>query len=202
MIIRKNSIVLFQGDSVTDCYRNRCDESSMGYSYVKNLNEYLCPLGIRVLNKGVAGNKVNNLLERFDCDFKQIKPDYIFILIGVNDTWHNFPHQKKTIIFKREYDLLLSRIKKEINVPVMILEPFIIGFNEEITCMKADLDEKIKIIKKLANKYNYEYISFKEEFDKFITKDNYLEYTIEGIHLLDKGYKIMSNKIIQNIQIQ
>ncbi len=199
--IKKNSIVLFQGDSVTDCHRDRNDAKSMGESYVKAMNEYLSRFEIQVINKGISGNKVNNLLERFDNDFKQVNPDCIFILIGVNDTWHDYPNQKTTKQFEEEYELLINKIQKEINVPIILLEPFIIGYNEEIICMQNDLEDKILSIKKLANKYNLEYISFKEEFNSVLTKENYLEYTIEGIHLLDKGYKIMSDKLIKNVEI-
>ena len=178
--IKKNSLVLFQGDSVTDWHRDRNDLKSMGDSYVKLMNEYLSKFNITVVNKGVAGNKVNNLLDRFDNDFKDVKPDYIFILIGVNDTWHDFPNQKTTKQFEDEYDLLINKIITEINVPIILLEPFIIGYNEEITCMKADLNDKIEAIKRLSNKYNLEYISFIDEFNETLTIDNYLEYTLEA----------------------
>lgn len=199
--LKSYSIVLFQGDSVTDCHRDRNDEYSLGDSYVKEVSNYLKQYNIRSINKAIAGNKVNDLLDRFDNDFKNVKPDYIFLLIGVNDTWHNYPNQKDTKTFEQEYDLLLSKIEKEINVPVILLEPFIIGYNEEITIMKPDLKEKIEIIKSLSTKYNYEYISFEKELSEILTKDNYLEYTLEGIHLLEKGYKIISDKIISNIII-
>ncbi len=199
--IKANSVVLFQGDSVTDWHRNRDDITSMGESYVKTMHEYLSKFNIQVVNKGIAGNKVNDLIDRFDNDFKKINPDYIFILIGVNDTWHDYPNQKDTLTFKEEYELLINKIIDEIDVPIVLLEPFIIGYNEEIICMKPDLEDKMRTIKELANKYNLEYISFKEKFDSILTKDNYLEYTIEGIHLLDKGYKIMSDKLISDIKI-
>lgn len=186
---------------MTDCHRERDDIKSMGNSYVKEMYEYLSRFNIQVINKGIAGNKVNNLIERFEQDFKEVKPDYIFILIGVNDTWHDYPNQKSTEKFEEEYELLIAKIKEEMNIPIILLEPFIIGYNKEIICMSKDLEDKILSIKKLSNKYNLEYISFKEEFDSVLTKENYLEYTIEGIHLLDKGYKIMSDKLISNIEI-
>ena len=98
--IKANSKVLFQGDSVTDCYRDRNDELSLGNSYVKDVAKYLNKFNIKIVNKAIAGNKVNDLINRFDNDFKNIKPDYIFILIGVNDTWHNYPNQKQTTVFE------------------------------------------------------------------------------------------------------
>ncbi len=200
--IKPNTKILFQGDSVTDCFRDRSDELSLGNSYVKEVAKFLETYNIQCINKAISGNKVNDLLNRFDKDFKGINADYIFILIGVNDTWHNYPNQKDTKLFKREYDLLLSKIEKEINVPVIILEPFIIGFNDEITIMKPDLSEKIKVIKELVNKYNYEYLSFEKEFSQLLNKNNYLQFTIEGIHLLESGYKILSDKILSNITVK
>lgn len=199
--LKENSKVLFQGDSVTDCYRDRLDESSLGNSYVREVASYLKKYNITTINKAIAGNRVDHLLQRFESDFKNVNPDYIFLLIGVNDTWHNYPNQKDNKTFETEYNLLLSKIKNEIDVPVIILEPFIIGYNEEITCMNSDLNQKIDIIRKLSNKYNYKYISFKEDFDNIVTKENYLNFTLEGIHLHDEGYKVISNKLISNINI-
>ena len=202
IVIKEHSKVLFQGDSVTDCHRNRVDITSMGDSYVKTMHEYLRPFNIQVINKGIAGNKVNDLLDRYESDIKGLYPDCIFILIGVNDTWHNYPNQKDTKQFEEEYELLIVKIINDLKILPILLEPFIIGYNKKITCMREDLNEKIEAIKRLANKYQLEYISFKEEFDSILTEENYLDYTIEGIHLLDKGYEIISNKLISSIKIE
>ena len=202
MKLRPNSILLFQGDSVTDCYRDRLDDSKLGNSYVPMIYEYLKQYNIKVINRAIAGNKVNNLLDRFDKDFKDVNPDNIVLLIGVNDTWHDFPNPKSTKQFKNELDLLLSKIKKEMHCNVMLLEPFILGFKEEYTIMRDDLNTKIEVIKELAIKYNCEYISFEKEFSNVITKENEEQYSIEGIHPLPLGYKIMADKIIENISIE
>lgn len=201
MVIKKNSKILFQGDSVTDCKRDRNDEFSLGSSYVKKVYEYLKNYNIKVINKAISGNRVNDLLDRFENDFKNIQPNYLILLIGVNDTWHNYPNSKDNLIFEKEYDLLLSKIYNEMNCEVMILEPFIIGFKEEITQMKNDLFGKIKIIKKLALKYNCAYLSFAEDFSKVVSKDNEDLYSVEGIHPLELGYELMANKIIENLKI-
>jgi lysophospholipase L1-like esterase len=71
MIIKPNSILLFQGDSVTDCYRDRLDDSKLGNSYVPMIYEYLKQYNIKVINKAIAGNRVDHLLNRFE---KEIRP--------------------------------------------------------------------------------------------------------------------------------
>lgn len=199
--IKKNCVVLFQGDSVTDCHRNRDDDNSLGNSYVKLINEELKKYNIKVFNKAISGNRVDNLLERFDNDFKAINPDYIFLLIGVNDTWHGFPNSKKNEIFYQEYDLLLSRIKNEMNCEVIILEPFIIGTKDDIVCMKKDLLDKVLIIRKLCRKYNHKLITFENRFSEIMVDQDESLYSIEGIHPCELGYKIMKDIILERIKI-
>lgn len=199
--IIEKSLVLFQGDSVTDCRRNRNDEYDLGDSYVKIVGEYLRKNNVQVINRAISGNKVNDLLTRFQKDFVECKPDYLFILIGVNDTWHNYPNQKATAIFKEEYELLLKKIKDEIGIPVIILEPFIIGYKEEYTHMRGDLLTKVDEIRKLAKKYSCEYIAFENDFATILIHEDEELYSIEGIHPLEKGYELMAKKIIENIKI-
>lgn len=202
MKIKPNSILLFQGDSVTDCYRDRLDDSKLGNSYVPMIYEYLKQYNIKVINRAIAGNRVDHLLNRFEKDFKQVNPDYLVLLIGVNDTWHDFPNQKTNEVFEKEFDLLLSKIKNEMNCDVLILEPFILGFKQEYIIMRDDLHQKIEIIKKISKKYNTEYLSFEHEFSSVITKENEEQYSIEGIHPLPLGYRIMADKIISNFEIE
>lgn len=202
MILKQNSTLLFQGDSVTDCYRDRLDDSKLGNSYVPMIYEYLKQYNIKVINRAIAGNRVDHLLNRFEKDFKQVNPDYLVLLIGVNDTWHDFPNQKTNEVFEKEFDLLLSKIKNEMNCDVLILEPFILGFKQEYIIMRDDLRQKIEIIKKISKKYNIEYLSFEHEFSSVITKENEEQYSIEGIHPLPLGYRIMADKIISNFEIE
>lgn len=200
--LKPNTKVLFQGDSVTDCQRNRENDNEVGNSYVSIIKEYLSKYNIKVINRAIAGNRVDHLLNRFDKDFKEVNPDNLILLIGVNDTWHDFPNPKKTSLFEKQFELLISKIKQEMHCNIMILEPFILGFKEEYIIMKDDLNDKINVIKQVANKYNIEYLSFENEFNNLITKENEEEYSLEGIHPLPKGYQVMANKIISNLQIE
>ena len=202
MKIKRNSLVLFQGDSVTDCHRDRTDYYSLGDSYVKIINEEFKKYNISVLNRAISGNRVDNLLDRFEKDFKEISPNYLFLLIGVNDTWHNYPNSKNNDVFYQEYDLLLSKIKNEMNCEVVILEPFIIGSIKEITCMRKDLLDKIEIIRELTKKYQYELITFENRFaEEMIDKDEGL-FSLEGIHPKELGYKLMAETILSKIEFE
>jgi len=81
-------IMLFQGDSVTDCNRNRRSLYDLGNGYVKKL------LGmannILLVNRGISGNRTNDLLARWKEDTILVAPDFISILIGINEVWHHY----------------------------------------------------------------------------------------------------------------
>ena len=85
--------VLFLGDSITDG----------GRSYEENVHDYigqgytLMAAGVLAMekpgeyeftNKGISGNRIVDLYSRIKCDCWNLQPDYISILMGVNDVWH------------------------------------------------------------------------------------------------------------------
>lgn len=201
MKIKKNSVLLFQGDSVTDCHRNRENDLELGNSFVPMIAAELEKYNIKVINRAIAGNKVNDLLDRFDKDFKEVNPDHLVLLIGVNDTWHNYPNSKSDVVFEEEYDLLLSKIKNEMNCNVLIMEPFIIGYKEEYIVMRRDLLGKIEVIRRLCKNYGHEYISFDSDFAEVLVKEDEELYSIEGIHPKEAGYRLMANKILSKFEI-
>ena len=81
---------LFQGDSITDCGRGDYkNPHATGGGYVRLLEAELTALGdCEVMNTGVSGDKVTNLLVRWKPDCLNLKPDVVTILIGVNDVWN------------------------------------------------------------------------------------------------------------------
>ncbi len=93
-------VVLFQGDSITDCGRNYSDITSLSGGYpgiVAKMYTLLFPdTKVTFVNKGISGNRVKDLLARYEQDFKAIKPDFLSILIGVNDTWRRYDHNDPT----------------------------------------------------------------------------------------------------------
>ena len=82
---------LFQGDSITDADRRREDISHFGYGYPNIVaSKYMSenPNGYTFINKGISGNRIVDLYARIKIDLINLKPDYLSILIGINDVWH------------------------------------------------------------------------------------------------------------------
>ena len=80
--------ILFQGDSITDTLRRSYDSTNFigsGYPCLAQADLCLERTDIEVLNCGVSGNRVTDLLSRWKKDCIDVQPDILSILIGVND---------------------------------------------------------------------------------------------------------------------
>ena len=94
-MIQPTDTVLFQGDSITDGGRVRADKpandpESLGHSYARLAAASLLVdhPGVKCFNRGISGNRIGDLTDRWDTDCLELTPTVVSILIGVNDTWH------------------------------------------------------------------------------------------------------------------
>jgi hypothetical protein len=140
-LIAKNDVILFQGASVTDAGRNRekagtpniQEAMGTGYAWMAAM-ELLVDRpndGLKFYNRGVSGNKVFMLAERWDRDCLDLKPDVLSILIGVNDYWHRIDpkiNYKGTVeIYERDYRALVERTLKALSkVKLIIFEQCVV----------------------------------------------------------------------------
>src|SRR5690606_14706489 len=69
---------------------NSVESLGRGYAFLAaaRLLERLPGGSLRVFNRGISGNRVTQLAERWKADCLDLRPTVVSILIGVNDTWH------------------------------------------------------------------------------------------------------------------
>ena len=108
--------ILFQGDSITDTLRRSYDSANFigsGYPCLVQADLCLERTDIEVLNCGVSGNRVTDLLSRWKKDCIDVQPDILSILIGVNDAWKEVTQQEDTDgeLFEETYRVLLRYTK-------------------------------------------------------------------------------------------
>ena len=122
--------ILFQGDSITDCGRNRENHIYVGDGYpvhVKAQLGYDYPGMYDFQNRAISGNRVVDVYSRIKADIINLRPDYMSLLVGVNDVWHEFDFQNGVSAQKYEkiYSMLIEEVKAELpDIKIMILEPF------------------------------------------------------------------------------
>lgn len=195
--------ILFQGDSITDCKRNRFSKKSLGFGYCSMIADDLSEYPYSIINKGISGNTTTRLKKRWTKDTLAINPDILSLLIGINDTWRKF--DKKEIItdqkFFSNYSYLLESIKNQNpNIQLIIMSPFLIPLKKEQEDWFEDLNPKIELIKTLATKHNAIYIPLQEKFnDILINGKSPNEITLDGVHLTDLGHRMLANIWLDNV---
>jgi len=135
--------ILFQGDSITDAGRDKAryyanETAGMGSGYVFQIVSHL--LGTnpdkqwKYYNRGISGNKVYQLAERWEEDCLQLKPDVLSILIGVNDFWHTLNNYDGTVeVYENDFRKLMDRTTSALpGVKLIIGEPFAVKGGQAI----------------------------------------------------------------------
>lgn len=190
--------ILFQGDSITDCGRKRSDITDIGAGYPKYIKQYLdeCypDMTFELINKGCGGHQTKDLVERWQEDAVDLQPDVISILVGVNDTWHHISECDwvPNDVFESNYRFLLDEIKKKTNAKIIIIEQFVLDF-PDMNRFHNDIDEKIRIVRRLAREYADRYIPLDGLFASACIAEPPEYWTEEGVHPTDEGHRLIAD---------
>lgn len=196
--------IVFFGDSITDCDRDRGDLNSLGNGYVKILADKLRPIypdtDIELINKGISGDRVQELLARVQTDVIDLKPDAVVIMIGINNVWHKFTHGKELDLAEFEQDLkeLITKLKAA-GIVVIFLEPFLLPAPDKLRMRKVFNDE-LKIIDRVGEEMCDEFVAFDEMFNGLVESIPYTEYSLDGVHPTHRGSRLIANTAIKAIR--
>lgn len=130
--MRMQKVILFQGDSITDAKRDYESDEFSGNGYATMVKGELgckAPGQYVFYNRGIGGSRVVDIYARLKRDILNLKPDYLSLLIGVNDVWQEIDGQDgvESERFKRILAMLLDDITAQIpQVKILLLEPFVL----------------------------------------------------------------------------
>jgi lysophospholipase L1-like esterase len=201
----KDQTILFQGDSITDAGRSREETGfnnpralGTGYALLSavELLEEFAELNLKVYNKGISGNKVYQLAERWDKDCIDLKPDVLSILIGVNDFWHklNGNYNGTIEIYRNDFIALLERTKKALpNIKLVICEPYAVpGVKAVDEKWFPDFYEYQKAAREIAERFGAIFVPFQKVYDEAIKRAPAPYWTGDGVHAALPGAQLMA----------
>jgi acyl-CoA thioesterase I len=204
--IPDDAVVLFQGDSVTDAGRNRTVKKSMGYGYAMIAASWFSALyperKVRFFNRGIGGDRVKDLLERWDEDFVPLAPTWVSLLVGVNNTWRAFDANDPTPpdVFERQYRRLLGRIVTELGARLIICDPFLLTVLPGQEEWRLDLNPKIAIVRQLAQEFNAIHVQLDSIFAEASLRRKAKFWLPDGVHPSDTGAALIAQSWLTAVE--
>lgn len=201
--------ILFQGDSITDCGRDRNNFYGMGVGHpllikaaldVDHPNEYEC------INRGISGNRIVDVYARIKIDLINLAPDYMSLFIGVNDVWHEIGSQNgvDTAKFEKIYTMLLDEVKAALpNLKLFLIAPFVVEgeatraieeMPDRFERFRTGVDEKIGAVKRVAEKCGVPCLELQPLFDEACKVAPPEYWTVDGVHPTAAGHELIKRE--------
>jgi lysophospholipase L1-like esterase len=211
--LKPGDVILFQGDSITDAGREKTKQLSNsqgsfggGYAFLAGaqlLNEYASK-ELLIYNRGISGNKVYQLADRWQKDCFDLKPRIISILIGVNDFWHSLDGKYDGTVERYEQDfrqLLLLTSKMLPELKLVIGEPFaVLGCSAVTEKWYPAFDAYRAAAQKLSEEFDTVFIPYQSIFDQAQKHAPGKYWTGDGVHPTMAGSALMAQAWLKAVK--
>jgi lysophospholipase L1-like esterase len=198
------TVILFQGDSITDCGRNRGDAQpnaagALGTGYpllvaAAALATYP-DRGLRFYNRGVSGNTVPDLEQRWAADTLELRPDVLSILIGVNDFWHKLGGGYTGTVqdYEDQYTRLLEHTRLVLPlVRLVVLEPFVLRCGAVDDRWFPEFDARRAVAARVAAHARATFVPLQAVFDERARTVPPAYWAADGVHPTPAGHAVIA----------
>lgn len=201
-----SGLVMFQGDSITDADRARSTSSDLGRGYALMAAGWFAARyperDVRFLNRGIGGDRVVDLLARWDDDCLALRPDVLTILIGINETWRAFDpgDPTPTASFERSYRELLARTRDTLpQTRLILMEPFSVPVSPDREAWRTDLDPKIQVVRRLAREFGALLTPLDGLFAQAATRRGPAYWAEDGVHPTPAGHALIAQAWLRTV---
>ena len=200
--------VLFQGDSITDAGRSREDDAQLGGGYpnmiAAMLNAHFPGRNLTFLNRGISGNRIYDMEQRWSEDCIDLQPNWLSILIGINDTWRRFDSNVESPVgeFEDCYRRILDRVKDETGAGIILLEPFVLPALPDRVAWRADLAPRIEAVRRVARDYNAILLPLDGIFSAASAQREPAFWAGDGVHPTQAGHALIAQAWIRAMEIR
>ena len=212
MKLGKHSKLVMIGDSITDAGRAQpAGEGlfdALGRGYVSLVDALLGAAypdyGIRVVNMGTGGHTVRDLEARWQTDVLDKEPDWLSVMIGINDVWRQFdsPTRPEGHVLPDEYertlDGLLTQTRPSVQ-NIVLMTPFYIEPNRA-DAMRARMDEYGAIVRRLSEKHGTLFVDTQAAFDAVLTVLYPATLGWDRVHPSLTGHMILARAFLNAVE--
>ena len=188
------SRILFQGDSITDGNRGRSLDPNHilghGYAFIIAARHGAAfpERKLDFFNRGVSGNTVLHLQNRWTKDTLALKPDLLSVMVGVNDHSKGVPLEA----YEAAYDKILTEaLAQNPKLKLVLMEPFVRHPGKPVP---ESIVARQAIVAKLAQKHGAALVRLQKLFDDAAAKtaDDY--WVWDSVHPTYRGHQLMADE--------
>jgi lysophospholipase L1-like esterase len=200
----KGAVVVFQGDSITDAGRNRDSANANAAGALGNGYPLLVASavlaarpasGLRFYNRGISGNKVPDLQQRWTTDTVDLHPDVLSILIGVNDFWHKLDHGYNGTVqnYEQQYTALLDETRRALpRVHLIVLEPFVLRTGAVDARWFPEFDQRRAAAARVATHARATFVPLQSIFNQRARTAPPEYWAADGVHPTPAGHAVIA----------
>ena len=207
-MIQSGQTILFIGDSITDCGR-RDTARPLGSGYVSLFNDLLIlrepARRVKIINKGIGGDNVSGLKNRWSDDVLRHRPDWLSIKIGINDLhWHlrDPQHGISPKRFEEDYLKILERTVSSLpKCRILLVDPFYISTETSSDSFRrtvlALLPAYLAVVHKLSRKFKTRLVRTHELFGVQLKHRDPDTFCQEPVHPDLTGHLLIAEAVYQ-----
>lgn len=197
-------IFLFQGDSITDVDRYRDDDTRPGFGYPLLFSAHYgrkYPERFTFYNRGISGNRIVDVYARIKADIINLKPDYMSLLIGINDVWHEIDAKNGVSAekFEKIYSMLIEEVLEVLpDIKIFLLEPFVLraeATDEHWEYFHSETLLRAAAVKRIAEKYGLVFIPLQHLFDEVSKTTENSFWLKDGVHPTAAGHELIKDEL-------
>jgi acyl-CoA thioesterase-1 len=200
--IKPRQTLLFTGDSITDCGR-RDVANPLGQGYVKMACDLIVARypqhQLKTINTGIGGHTVRDLAGRWTDDVIRYRPDWLSIMIGINDVHGQLtkvPHGVSPKEYAELYDAILARVKKETKAQIILIDPFYLSIDSDSgnwrSTVLKNLQPYIRTVHAMVRKHKTRHVRLHENFQRLMKNYSADQFCPEPVHPNPSGHLAMA----------
>ena len=197
-----SATILFQGDSITEAGRDYTINDNLGTGYAMMVANWFSnehpEKKVRYLNRGVAGDKIRDLKNRWQRDCLNLKPDVVSILIGINDIVGEYFWKSPTSTksFEDDYRIILEQTHDILVAKIILVTPFMVYLTKQQQVYKIILKQKIDVVKKLSKEFKTLLVPLDRIFEEASANRESTYWSADGIHPTLMGHSLIAQSWI------
>jgi lysophospholipase L1-like esterase len=202
VIFQHGQRIVFIGDSITDCGQ-RDEAAPYGNGYMSLVHAFVTAahpeLGLSWANRGIGGDTVRNLAERWQRDVIEERPDWLSVKIGINDVWRNFDGRAAEAVPVGEYEATLRALLTEAvdrtGCRLILADPYVIESDPDEP-QHAMTREYAAVVATLAKEFGARHVPVQAAFDRVLASTRSADWADDRIHPNLAGHAVIARAFL------